>query len=74
MKDIEITEVKMTEVARDTHRTYYMPVYWSNGYEYFGYATPNKIDAERAFVNYTYDEMRILKFTLELPTFNTKEK
>jgi hypothetical protein len=74
MKDIEITEVKVTEVARDTHRTYYMPVYWLNGYECFGIPTPNKIDAERQFLNCTHDEMRILKFTLELPTLNTEEK
>lgn len=74
MADIEIKNIEVKQVARETKKTAYMCVWWTNGCPYFSGASEDKTYAERYANDMSKhsDHVEILKFDIEVPYKQTK--
>lgn len=69
MKDIEIKNVEVKQVAMQTKRTVYVAVWWNSGVPYFGVISETKDIAERYAHDMAKhsDHVEILKFEVQVP-------
>lgn len=74
MKDIEIKNIEVKEVAMQTKKTAYMCIWWHSGIPYFCAASEQKEQAERYAHDMlkTSDHVQIVKFEIEVPINNNK--